>query len=356
MLKKCLNPDCPSPNKEFEPREDRLETQICCDRDCYLEYIHINHIKTITKDVPVVCQNPSCPKPNKIFYVTADRAKDNPKYCEDECYYQARDNGKFEVNFKCHLESCGKDNKRIYNITEKKQFEKSAHHFCNVDCRVAFFKKERLVQMQIKRKERWSDPEKNKLDGEKISNSLLNSDKFHESLKVRQTSEYKNMMRDSINKAYSEGKIREGVSAANKRIFADPIKGPERMVAMARGSIGMSKPEKVVNAHLLEINAPFIYTGSGPNSLVINKKRPDWHNEQYKAIILEHGCARHGCPICYIGSARTSFIEDNYKNTLATTAMYRASGYKVLEIWEHELRDEEWKQKIANFIKEIKNG
>src|SRR5579863_1203491 len=73
------------------------------------------------------------------------------------------------------------------------------------------------------------------------------------------------------------------------------------------------------------------------------KGKPDFVFDSQLLAIFVDGCHWHGCPTCF-RQPRANFeywqkkIQRNGERDRAVTAFLRRSGWRVLRIWEHELR------------------
>lgn len=71
--------------------------------------------------------------------------------------------------------------------------------------------------------------------------------------------------------------------------------------------------------------------------------RPDFTFRERRVCIFVHGCFWHGCPRCY-RQPRTNVtfwkakVVGNHARDLRSARRLRAMGYKVLTVWECELR------------------
>jgi G:T-mismatch repair DNA endonuclease (very short patch repair protein) len=94
-------------------------------------------------------------------------------------------------------------------------------------------------------------------------------------------------------------------------------------------------------------NFPYKYTGNLHDDKHLFKL--DFtHNENSLKCIEVHGCYWHGCTLCYqLDSKRTERLNNAIIATVLKMIKYKNEGYKILEIWEHELVD---KQSIINKI------
>jgi len=71
--------------------------------------------------------------------------------------------------------------------------------------------------------------------------------------------------------------------------------------------------------------------------------RPDFTFPREKLCVFVHGCFWHGCPKCYRAPAtNTDFwnkkVLTNRRRDRRVARMLRAKGYKVLTVWECQLK------------------
>ena len=94
-------------------------------------------------------------------------------------------------------------------------------------------------------------------------------------------------------------------------------------------------PEKVLIDLISKNRFPYKYTGNG--KFWVDRVNPDFINNlgEKKAIEL-NGCYWHDCPKCYPngGSLGKNIERDKLKNKI-----YKNNGWKVLIIWDHELKN-----------------
>ena len=72
--------------------------------------------------------------------------------------------------------------------------------------------------------------------------------------------------------------------------------------------------------------------------------KPDFYFPVQKIVIFIEGCFWHGCPKCgHIPKTNTEYwrekIARNKKRDKSITRKLRYRNYKVIRIWEHELKD-----------------
>ena len=73
---------------------------------------------------------------------------------------------------------------------------------------------------------------------------------------------------------------------------------------------------------------------------------PDISNRQRRLAIFVDGCFWHGCPVCYSEPrTNTAFWREKVRRNRARKDVVRAGleaqGFRVVEIWEHEVGDED---------------
>lgn len=81
--------------------------------------------------------------------------------------------------------------------------------------------------------------------------------------------------------------------------------------------------------------------------------RPDFYFPEIRLAVFVHGCFWHGCPKCARRTPRTrhAFWKDkisaNVQRDGRTRRRLWRSGYHVMTIWEHALRDERWIRRLV---------
>lgn len=71
--------------------------------------------------------------------------------------------------------------------------------------------------------------------------------------------------------------------------------------------------------------------------------RPDFTFRQERVVLFVDGCFWHGCPKCYRApESNTSYwsskVTSNRARDLRVSRELRENGWRVLRIWEHELK------------------
>lgn len=88
--------------------------------------------------------------------------------------------------------------------------------------------------------------------------------------------------------------------------------------------------------------------------------KPDIVFPKRKIAIFIDGCFWHKCSKCFVQPATnglfwTKKIDSNVKRDETVNAELRKNGWKVLRIWEHELKNEKLiKRKIIDRIRHVK--
>lgn len=81
--------------------------------------------------------------------------------------------------------------------------------------------------------------------------------------------------------------------------------------------------------------------------------KPDFFFPQFHLTIFVDGCFWHGCPACGRRSkSRTTYwdkkLQDNLARDRKVDVALERRGYKVLRVWEHELKND-----LAGVVKKI---
>lgn len=80
---------------------------------------------------------------------------------------------------------------------------------------------------------------------------------------------------------------------------------------------------------------------------------PDAYLKDLNAVVFVDGCFWHGCPEHgHIPKSKKGFwkakIDRNTKRDRAYTKELRSLGYNVIRIWECQIKDGSWKQRITS--------
>ena len=86
-------------------------------------------------------------------------------------------------------------------------------------------------------------------------------------------------------------------------------------------------------------------TGTGEYKVPGTEYRADGYDEETKTIFEFHGCLYHGCSTCYNDEKITVPKTGETRKVLFTKTMkkeqaIKALGYKLVNIWEHQFKDE----------------
>lgn len=73
--------------------------------------------------------------------------------------------------------------------------------------------------------------------------------------------------------------------------------------------------------------------------------KPDFAIKKYKLVVFIDSCFWHGCPIHYrIPKSNEEYwrskIERNKQHDSLVTCYYEESGWTVIRIWEHQIKDD----------------
>ena len=81
--------------------------------------------------------------------------------------------------------------------------------------------------------------------------------------------------------------------------------------------------------------------------------RPDFFFPQQRIALFVDGCFWHGCPKCgRIPKTRSDYwlakIESNRRRDRSVTQELLSGGYAVMRVWEHELREQTWFDRLTH--------
>ena len=121
--------------------------------------------------------------------------------------------------------------------------------------------------------------------------------------------------------------------------MADTVSKEKRSEIMSHVTGKETKPEKIVRKYLFAQGLRYRK----------NVKRlpgtPDIVLQKYKAVIFVNGCFWHGhsgCKHAYVPKSNTEFwinkIEMNRRRDIATEQKLIAAGWRVITVWECEIR------------------
>lgn len=88
--------------------------------------------------------------------------------------------------------------------------------------------------------------------------------------------------------------------------------------------------------------------------------KPDIVLPKYKTVVFIHGCFWHGhqgCKYFVIPKTRTEWwlnkITKNIENDLKSSAALKLKGWRVLEVWECQLKKNSAEHTLANLVSQI---
>src|SRR5579862_7188730 len=125
---------------------------------------------------------------------------------------------------------------------------------------------------------------------------------------------------------------------ANSRV--DPLTKSERSALMAKVR-GKGNASTELRAAMALIRAHISGWKRHPKDI---PHKPDFYFPRAKLLLFVDGCFWHACPTCKrrIPRSRPSFwkakIQGNRTRDVRVRTKLRRMGYRVLRVWEHELR------------------
>ena len=133
--------------------------------------------------------------------------------------------------------------------------------------------------------------------------------------------------------------------------MADTHSKDTRSYNMSRIRSKNTKPEIIVRKYLF---------ANGFRFLVHDKRfqgKPDIVLPKYRTMVLVHGCFWHGhkgCPSFVVPKTNTEWwlnkIERNIAKDRSNTKSYKAGGWKVIEVWECELKLPQREKTLQNLV------
>lgn len=133
----------------------------------------------------------------------------------------------------------------------------------------------------------------------------------------------------------------------------DPLTAKERSALMAKVKSKGNRSTELKVLSVLQDRGILGWTQHPPGI----PGRPDFYFEEARIAVFVDGCFWHGCPRCgRIPKSREEFwaskIEGNRQRDLDTTRLLRERGYRVIRIWEHALKDEDWILRLVRLLDE----
>jgi len=138
--------------------------------------------------------------------------------------------------------------------------------------------------------------------------------------------------------------------------MADNLTKEDRHYNMTRIKSENTKPEEIVRKYLFSNG--FRYN--------MNDKRlpgkPDIVLKKYKTVVFVHGCFWHchdGCRYFVLPKSNQSYwhpkLEKNRQRDIEHQTLLREMGWKVLIVWECELKSSSRQSTLENLIEQIKS-
>ncbi len=129
-------------------------------------------------------------------------------------------------------------------------------------------------------------------------------------------------------------------SLAQKRLWGDTEYAKRQFKAQG---VKPNKAELLLN-DILEKNYHGEWKFVGDGAFWVNGKNPDFLNINGLKMVIElFGCYWHGCPICFPKYSDRNDLEERIEH-------YKKYGFNCLIIWEHELNDNRFVDKISKTL------
>ena len=139
--------------------------------------------------------------------------------------------------------------------------------------------------------------------------------------------------------------------------MADPLSPEQRSALMAkvRSKGNRSTEMKAVSA--LERNGVKGWVQQPPDFI----GHPDFVFPELRITLFVDGCFWHGCPECgRVPKSRVQFwkskIENNMRRDESVTKELVSNRFRVMRVWEHELRSDAWLDRLVKEIDELEHG
>ena len=147
-----------------------------------------------------------------------------------------------------------------------------------------------------------------------------------------------------------KGRVKQAAKQGKRRV--DPLSPKERSDRMSRvRSRANRSTEAIVAARLSE---------SGADGWIQNDRSvigcPDFYFPEARCAVFVDGCFWHGCARCRRRTPRSNRafwvrkIDDNRRRDNRVRRTLRARRYKVLRVWEHEVRSGAWVKRVLQAI------
>ncbi|WP_197050782.1 very short patch repair endonuclease [Deinococcus sp. YIM 77859] len=119
---------------------------------------------------------------------------------------------------------------------------------------------------------------------------------------------------------------------------------PEQRLQAMRSNGGRTKPERALAAALWRLGLRYLtHEGYARRYGTSLPGRPDLIFPGRRVVVFLHGCWWHGCPTCRRVKPDTRpdwvvKIARNVERDAEVEEALRASGWRVLTVWEHDVR------------------
>jgi very-short-patch-repair endonuclease/endogenous inhibitor of DNA gyrase (YacG/DUF329 family) len=303
-VRKGVKKICQNCGKEFWVPMSR-ENAMFCSRRCYDEY----RVNQGTRKVKVRCQN--CGKEFKAIRWVVDKA--GRKFCSRECYWESMRDEKVLVT----CLNCGKE----FEVDKERA---NSRKFCSVECRKEYNKKKTIkirVQCINCGKEFEVSPYKVKQGRGKFCSREC----YY--VYVKTNEEHRRKVSEELRKRWQDPVYKEKVSKKIRLVAQDPGYR-EKKVRRTMEALQI-KPNRLEKAFCDLLQSYFLnewqYVGDG--KIFIAGFVPDFIHREKKWVIEVNGDYWHSF---------SEAVERDRKKRRA----YERCGYKVLEVWESEVKQD----------------
>lgn len=119
-----------------------------------------------------------------------------------------------------------------------------------------------------------------------------------------------------------------------------------------------TRPEIAVRSLLHRLG--YRFTVNGPKNRALSG-RPDIVLPKFRTVVFVHGCYWHRHPNCryaYTPKSRVAFwkkkFRENVERDAVNTRRLRREGWKVIVVWECELKNETGVRKVCSRLRKIR--
>jgi len=151
---------------------------------------------------------------------------------------------------------------------------------------------------------------------------------------------------EKISKTMRDGRMKGERNTFYNHKHSEETKQKDRIAQLNKKPNWHPKTEKIVSTYLDELK---IRQG---NRNVEDVSQVDHHLIDYKVAIQDDGCYWHGCEQCF---PNKKFLKDkrvrlNMERDKIVNEQLKLKSYRVLRIWEHDIKNGKYKEIINDFI------